>query len=558
MALEARDKKVYDLLNDAMYIVPENQRKYIWVDNNWSELLEDIDLVYKEKVKDHFIGSIVLKEEIENDGIRRHFSIIDGQQRISTLTMLLVAVAMIYAENRDAARFEGLEKALFVKDRTNQSHPIVSYKANKNIAKVIEVMYYNVRLRLSSNMPMISLSEILTESKTPKNIETCITFFYDELKKRVNSDMNRLENYRNIIDDIRYIDIVAKEDEDAFTIFEILNARGQSLSDFELLRNFLLKYSDKDKKESTLDAIKQIDELLQDSVEIFLKHYAMHRYGEKTNKDLNRPYKIIVRKEKANNKNQFLVDLLQKALYYNKILTAIDCNDLEKKVFRYFKSRNQQQFRPIILGLMHQRDIGVLSELDYERYLEYIYEYFVCFHVIGEQTSNKIEDIIEGYAYKIENDFSYVLLEKLKKSMTARLPTKENFCNSIKRICYSNYWKAFSGRIKRENVHAICEVVEQELGYIGNFDECNIEHCLPDCESQNNAIIGNLFLLESTLNDCCQNKSLSEKIPFYKQSRFKLPAIIVDAYEKGEDFNKENRTQWFAEILYDYITKIVK
>ncbi len=86
MSFNADDKRVYDLLNDKEYIIPINQRRYIWNKNNWTELLDDIMLVYDEKKNDHFIGSIVLKKENINDGIRNHYSIIDGQQRISTLT----------------------------------------------------------------------------------------------------------------------------------------------------------------------------------------------------------------------------------------------------------------------------------------------------------------------------------------------------------------------------------------------------------------------------------------------------------------------------------------
>jgi len=65
MGFNADDKKVYDLLNDKEYIIPLNQRKYIWDTNNWTELLDDILLVFDEKKNDHFIGSI------QKNGIKR-------------------------------------------------------------------------------------------------------------------------------------------------------------------------------------------------------------------------------------------------------------------------------------------------------------------------------------------------------------------------------------------------------------------------------------------------------------------------------------------------------
>ena len=63
MGLDAKDRKTYDLLNDKLFIIPENQRKYVWDSNNWTELMDDISLVYKEKINSHFIGSVVLKTQ---------------------------------------------------------------------------------------------------------------------------------------------------------------------------------------------------------------------------------------------------------------------------------------------------------------------------------------------------------------------------------------------------------------------------------------------------------------------------------------------------------------
>mgnify|MGYP003311542446 CR=1 FL=1 len=96
MSLSANGKKVYDLLNDKMYIVPPNQRKYVWTNNNWQELVDDIQLVCAENTTNHFIGSVVLKKENINDGIRNHYSIIDGQQRILSITIFLLSIMYIF------------------------------------------------------------------------------------------------------------------------------------------------------------------------------------------------------------------------------------------------------------------------------------------------------------------------------------------------------------------------------------------------------------------------------------------------------------------------------
>ena len=76
MGFDATNSKVYELLNDREYIVPSNQRKYVWTKNNWRELLDDIELVFQERSHDHFIGSVVLKRESGENGIRNRFSVI--------------------------------------------------------------------------------------------------------------------------------------------------------------------------------------------------------------------------------------------------------------------------------------------------------------------------------------------------------------------------------------------------------------------------------------------------------------------------------------------------
>ena len=89
MGLEAKDNKIYSLLNDKMFIIPINQRKYVWTQDNWTDLFEDVDLMLDNKIDSHFIGSIVLKRENIQDGVKEHFTIIDGQQRILTITIFI-------------------------------------------------------------------------------------------------------------------------------------------------------------------------------------------------------------------------------------------------------------------------------------------------------------------------------------------------------------------------------------------------------------------------------------------------------------------------------------
>ena len=79
MAFESKDKKISGLLEKRVYIIPRNQRRYVWTSDNWKDILEDLDFTIVNPKRSHFMGSIVLekRESVETgDGVEV-FSIID-------------------------------------------------------------------------------------------------------------------------------------------------------------------------------------------------------------------------------------------------------------------------------------------------------------------------------------------------------------------------------------------------------------------------------------------------------------------------------------------------
>lgn len=557
MALSSVDQSISQLLINCSLLVPSNQRKYVWNQNNWLELIDDLQLVVDQQIEEHFIGSIVLKTEEINDGIRNHYSIIDGQQRVLTLTVLISAIAYLYAENKQYSLFGGLDKYLIVKTRNDEERPIVSKEANEGVFKLVNSLISATNIAKQKDQGISSPEEICRQCSLKGLIRDCFLFFVKELRKRSAGDIELLNTYMEVVEDVRYIDVKATTTEDAYSIFEVLNARGQALSDFDLLRNFVLKYCKSDDKAQQIEKINEIELMLAEKVETFLKHYVMHKYGRKSDKKDGRPYKIIVSYEKKNDINHFLDDLYLKAHYYNRIISCEECNRIEKKVFSFFKKRNQQQFRPIILGLMHQLDEGNIDQDNYNEMIMYLYWFFICFNVIGEQLSNKIEDLVQGYSKKIENEFDDVLLSKIKKSMGERLPNETNFVNAFKNLAYSNCCKGYSGSRCKTKVFAVLEYYEQIKNPRCNIeqDEFTIEHVLPDSQSQDNIYIGNLFLLEKSLNEKCGAKPIIDKIPFYKESCLVVPKHVADEIESS-GFNMNDRATNMAKEIYDSFSEM--
>mgnify|MGYP000234564694 CR=1 FL=1 len=92
MSFEADDKHVYDLFTKRCYGTPRNQRQYVWNKRNWQELFDDVLLVATGKEATHFIGSIVLYKENDRKNGISYFTIVDGQQRLTTITLMLAAL----------------------------------------------------------------------------------------------------------------------------------------------------------------------------------------------------------------------------------------------------------------------------------------------------------------------------------------------------------------------------------------------------------------------------------------------------------------------------------
>ena len=117
MSFQAEQKPINHLLTNNVLGIPRNQRTYVWKKENWQDLLSDINFIVKNNDgKNHFIGSIVLKQEEAVNGLNK-FTIIDGQQRTITILLLLSSILKIFQENGMKDDFLGTTQYLIQKDR---------------------------------------------------------------------------------------------------------------------------------------------------------------------------------------------------------------------------------------------------------------------------------------------------------------------------------------------------------------------------------------------------------------------------------------------------------
>ena len=553
MGFEAKEKAVDKLLNDAIYYIPRNQRRYVWTSSNWTDLYEDILLVADKVADSHFIGSIVLKDEGKEDGLSK-YTVIDGQQRILTLTIFLVSIMFTLKKRNLMADFGGTQKYLVAKDIKNNSREIVCPEFHLTLSNMV-----NAVLDMQQNeIEELSISAFgntcLVSEKKDKAIVDAFKFFSGKLSPL--EDEKVLE-IRNALIGISYVNIISSTEEDSYTIFEILNARGLDLEDHELLKNYIMRYLQPiERRDDAKKIWEEIENSLGKNQKTFLRYYAIHKYNYNTDKKQGiSVYKSIQKATKGRNVNLLLNDLRLKSQLYYKILFPLDECSLEYEIFTFVKKNRVEQFRPLIMSLMHQKMTERLSDELYEEILKYLYKFFVCYKIIGEENSNKLSDTIYKYAYLIETEYSDSQIKECIKALNEKLPTLDSFINTFKNIGWSNHWGIYKDSKSKERCQLILGIIEK---YVANREinmPVTIEHVLPDCDGIENAQIGNLFYLEENLNRQCADKPLEQKMDVYEKSSLASPKGFAKRY-RNKTFNPADRTVFLARLFYNNILEI--
>ena len=185
--------------------IPAYQRGYVWSEHEWEDFYNDILNIIKLDYKPHFMGTILLKT---NSGI---FEIVDGQQRLITLTLFLFAFRDVY----HSLKFNYIENIL--KNR-------IILNDKDNVYESIFRKVYNRGQRTINN----------SESK---NIETAYQFFKKKFENKnlfnqVTTDFNMLR----VLNKLFFVIITIDNETNPYLIFETLNARGIDLNISDLVK----------------------------------------------------------------------------------------------------------------------------------------------------------------------------------------------------------------------------------------------------------------------------------------------------------------------------------
>jgi uncharacterized protein with ParB-like and HNH nuclease domain len=310
--MRAEDVKLLIMLEGSrQYIVPLFQRPYVWKEEQWEALWEDLMGVYHStNSREHFLGSMVTLPSEPTPAFSK-FIIIDGQQRLATLMILLSVIRDLAREQNPTLAEEIGEKYLRNKfERDHLKYKLLpSHQDRRAFEAIIEGRVREVRIEgAQSESLMLKAWEWFREKLLDK----------DENGR--DFDLNRLRNI--IVSQLVLVSVTLDRKDNPYLIFETLNYRGTPLTQADLIRNFVFMGIDVSKQE---DAYREkwlpIQEALGESLPEFFRHFLIMKKGE----DIRTGYVFATFRDEYKNKTgremlELLDELHTYARFYEKLL----------------------------------------------------------------------------------------------------------------------------------------------------------------------------------------------------------------------------------------------
>ena len=538
------------------YIVPDYQREYVWKDEQIEQLTSDLIEAYNaDNKKAYFLGTIVTYDA------GSQFELIDGQQRLTTFFILLCAIKKINKDNNEqTSLIENLIYSPIMNDdgdTINQYHLQLQYEDAGDCLEQIEQGKDKPKGLTQSGELLYNAYDLIQRFLTENFLSIA------ELKKFVVFLLNKTSFIR-----IETYDIT-----DALKIFETINQRGKGLDPMELLKNMVFRQVDRTKfKElnmkwrSITSALEKIDE----KPLRFLRYFIMANYDTSKEKD------GILREDQIYN---WLSTNDKQCHYKDKPFKFVD--KMVQNVELYVKCRKPENNDN---GNNHLNNIPLLAGKAYKLHLMLM----LAASNMNDETFSEFKGIIESVVY-------YTVIDKVATNVTER--TFAMWCPDIRKIKSIdelnefvkntviptvNDWKQDNElnflrlglnsmqqyRIKfiLARITAYVDALrmgKNDVSDLSNYTETavEIEHIMPqNCKDKSvygvdddefevyiNRL-GNLTLLENTINKSIQNNMYADKVSAYKGSKFYITSAISELIDQGQDtaINRTNAilTSW--------------
>lgn len=565
MKIEANDKEVQDIFSLGYFNIPRFQRPYSWNNEEVESFWDDIIL---EKTNNYFIGSMVVYQTK-----KPYFGIIDGQQRLTTITLILSAVRNSFLHIGEDNLAKGVHKYVEKANIDNEDEFILKAESSFPYLQSHIQNYdgYNISCDVGSEEKKLEVAFDIINNKILQEIP----FLSEDVSAQSNLFTNhdefcvqRLKEIRDKVLSLKLVFIQLDNEDDAYLIFETLNARGRDLTTSDLVKNLILKsikntsISIDQAKESWNSLIKNFDNFNESNVvDNFLVHYWCSEFDYCTDKKL---FSEIKRKvdDNPDSARNLLKSLSLTSTYYVSLLQPNNViwtkEEAEVKAslqaLNLFKVKQQTA---MTLALVRSYRSGFLSLRNLKKSLSKIENFHYCFNAITSQrSSGSIASNYSRLAVALtnsrSNDEVQIILNDLKDFLISKLPEKEEFIVKFSDLEYT------SKRTKNKAIvrYTLSKLLPPDSGALPiDLDKLTIEHILPEaklCIYNENTVssIGNLILLDAKTN----SEELADKEPIDKfkillEKKYPMKNSFLDSSEWSDEKIK-NRTKLMAEHVY--------
>jgi len=557
------------------FCVPSYQRRYAWKWQQYLALFEDIDML---KENDgHLFGMIILHTSFHTGGLNKP-ELVDGQQRMTTLIILLKALETVYRRKKKTEKADEIKKMIFCKGLDDVQRP-------------------KIELGDLDNDDIVLLLNNGDEQKiTNLKISDAYYDFCERLDDMEPDEMNKFFFKLTNIAVIIRLDVGMAQD--AYKLFETINNRGLKLTPTDIIKNFLLGHAAKIQEDNTLERVKKLwssiiinldgidsDDFLRQfmcsilhrkitmsTLEYYFKDYYIdnvdktellgeyeyYKDDEETEDDENESeteenldLKQEVRKAPKEKKEPkytiitFLEYLEALSKIYKSLCFAKSDNI---KIDRHLSNLNKILSKPSYIFLMHFFNSKKYSEKEVISILKLMETLMLRRHICERRTSEN-DDIFAKMVPLIESeDLKSAILEYLNEGED--MPSDNEFEENFPK-------HQFKGRLI-DRAKYVLETIEYYIRgntselVVSSGEEVHLEHIIPQTINTKKSIqefgdwqtylgdrsvvkhkkyvnyIGNMTLLGESLNIQAYNNPFAKKKNSYRKSNFKITQELAD------------------------------
>lgn len=564
MKIESQDKTVEQLLKASTFVIPRFQRSYSWEQDQISQFWQDVLDAYGSA---YFIGSMVVYEKG-----RSSVAVVDGQQRLTTITILLCAIRDAFNSLGETNLADGLQAYIEQRNRENQTEYVLQTESSFPYLQeeVLKNGPAEAPFDIGHEEIAIERAFDLFKSNISEHVDAFLQNKEQAKEDNINDAIKWLSGLRDTVFDLSVITVTLENEDDAYLIFETLNTRGKDLALSDLLRNHFTKFikpsggvdNAKLKWTKVLDTIDSAPMRL--NADTFIVHSWQSRYDFVTKaKTFQKAKQRIDRKNAKSHLDRFVSD----ANHWRSIFdTDYQWGKSERDVAKSLEALRVfgvVQPTPGILSLIRAYRDQVIKYRSLRNAIEAVEKFHFSFNAVtSSRSSGGISGMYSSFGRAIFNaddgnevgQYISELVEKLRE----REPIPSEFDAGFEQILYTKVHSSQKALV--QYILKKMAIFEGQPS-IGESDELTIEHLVSQSKRKDGideqviGQLGNLILVDAKTNEMLSTNDFGVKKQILKERGYILPDILQQADELDEEVIRAN-TARISEAARERVWKV--